>query len=121
MTSGKTNVVFDAVIPNVKQWSAEIPNLYELIITLKNGDKVVEVIRQEVGFRTSEIKNGNLLINGKYVYLKGANIHEHNDTTGHVQDKETMLRDIKINESQQPECGAYIALSRTGIVVRTLQ
>ena len=96
ITAGKTSVVFEANIPNVKQWSAEIPNLYELIITLKNGENVVEVIRQDVGFRTSEIKNGNLLINGKYVYLKGANIHEHNDTTGHVQDLQTMLNDIKI-------------------------
>ncbi len=95
LTAGKTNVVFDAAIPNVKQWSAEIPNLYELIITLKNGENVVEVIKQDVGFRTSEIKNGNLLVNGKYVYLKGANIHEHNDKTGHYQDKETMLLDIK--------------------------
>ena len=61
ITAGKTSVVFEANIPNVKQWSAEIPNLYELIITLKNGENVVEVIRQDVGFRTSEIKNGNLL------------------------------------------------------------
>jgi beta-galactosidase len=96
LTAGKTNVVFDANIPNVKQWSAEIPNLYELIITLRNGDNIVEVIRQDLGFRTSEIKNGNLLINGKYVYLKGVNIHEHNDKTGHYQDKETMLLDIKL-------------------------
>jgi beta-galactosidase len=96
LTAGKTNVLFEAVLPNVKQWSAEIPNLYELIITVKNGENVVEVIRQDVGFRTSEIKNGNLLVNGKYVYLKGANIHEHNDTTGHVQNMQTMLNDIKI-------------------------
>ncbi|HPE78191.1 MAG TPA: glycoside hydrolase family 2 TIM barrel-domain containing protein, partial [Draconibacterium sp.] len=95
LTAGKTNVVFDASIPNVKQWSAEVPDLYELIITLKNSGNVVEVIKQDVGFRTSEIKNGNLLINGKYVYLKGANIHEHNDKTGHYQDMETMLLDIK--------------------------
>lgn len=95
LTAGKTSVLFETTVPNVKQWSAEIPNLYELIITLKNGDQVVEVIKQDVGFRTSEIKNGNLLINGKYVYLKGANIHEHNDKTGHYQELETMLLDIK--------------------------
>lgn len=95
LTSGKTSVVFEAEIPEVKQWSAEIPNLYELIVTLKNGNETVEVIRQDVGFRTSEIKDGNLLINGKYVYLKGANLHEHHPVTGHVVDKETMLLDIK--------------------------
>ncbi|MEZ5105603.1 MAG: glycoside hydrolase family 2 TIM barrel-domain containing protein [Draconibacterium sp.] len=95
LTTGKTNVLFETQIPNVKQWSAEIPNLYEFVITLKNQDNIVEVVRQEVGFRTVEIKNANLLINGKYVYLKGVDLHEHNDKTGHVQDKETMLLDIK--------------------------
>jgi beta-galactosidase len=89
-------VHFEKQIPNVKKWSAEMPNLYELIITLKNAEGVVEVIKQDVGFRTIEIKNANLLINGQYIYLKGANLHEHNDKTGHVQDKFTMLEDIKI-------------------------
>ncbi len=95
LNTGKTSVLFEADVPDVKQWSAEIPNLYELLITLKNNGETVEVVRQEIGFRTSEIKNSNLLINGKYVYLKGVNLHEHNDKTGHVQDKKTMLLDIK--------------------------
>ncbi|NCB07838.1 MAG: DUF4981 domain-containing protein, partial [Bacteroidia bacterium] len=92
----ENQVHFEKQIPNVKKWSAEMPNLYELIITLRNAKGVVEVIKQDVGFRTIEIKNANLLINGQYVYLKGANLHEHNDKTGHVQDKFTMLEDIKI-------------------------
>lgn len=91
---GKQNLPFQAQLPDVKKWSAEYPNLYELILTLKNENKIVEVIRQDVGFRTVEIKNANLLINGQYVYLKGANLHEHHDVTGHVVDKETMLKDI---------------------------
>ncbi|MDX1283613.1 MAG: glycoside hydrolase family 2 TIM barrel-domain containing protein, partial [Draconibacterium sp.] len=94
-TTQENSVQFNAEIPNVKIWSAEIPNLYELIITLKNGDEIVEVIKQDVGFRTVEIKNANLLVNGKYVYMKGANLHEHHDVKGHVVDKETMLKDIK--------------------------
>jgi len=92
---GITKVSFNGNVTNAKQWSAEIPNLYELIITLKNGGNVVEVLRQDVGFRTVEIKDGVLLINGKYVYLKGANLHEHHDVKGHVVDEETMLKDIK--------------------------
>lgn len=95
LTLGKTSVVFDALIPQVKQWSAEIPNLYELIITVKNEGEIIEVIKQDVGFRSIEIKNATLLLNGKYVYMKGADLHEHNDKTGHVQNKETMLLDIK--------------------------
>ena len=94
-TTSGSSVAFDAEIENVKQWSAEIPNLYELMITLRNKKGIVEVIRQEVGFRRVEIKDGHLLVNGQYVYMKGVNLHEHNDKTGHVQDKATMLLDIK--------------------------
>ncbi len=99
VNTGKQNILFQEQLPDVKRWSAEYPNLYELIITLKNGDEVVEVIRQEVGFRTVEIKDGILLINGQYVYLKGSNLHEHHDVTGHYVDKETMLKDIYIMKS----------------------
>ncbi|MBT6004627.1 MAG: beta-galactosidase, partial [Prolixibacteraceae bacterium] len=95
LNTGKGNVQFTAKIQEIKKWSAEIPNLYELIITLKNQNEIVEVIKQDVGFRTVEIKNANLLVNGKYVYMKGANLHEHHDINGHVVDKETMLLDIK--------------------------
>ncbi len=74
----------------------ETPNLYELLITLKNKKGVIEVIRQEVGFKTVEIKKGNLLVNGKYVYLKGTNMHEHDQKTGKVVSKELMLTDLKL-------------------------
>jgi beta-galactosidase len=96
VNTGKQNVHFAARFPEVKQWSAEYPNLYELVITLKNENNIVEVIRQDVGFRTVEVKDANLLVNGKYVYLKGANLHEHHDVTGHIVDKETMLKDIYV-------------------------
>eukprot|EP01029_Cantina_marsupialis_P000072 TRINITY_DN100899_c0_g1_i1.p1 TRINITY_DN100899_c0_g1~~TRINITY_DN100899_c0_g1_i1.p1 ORF type:complete len:1069 (+),score=118.84 TRINITY_DN100899_c0_g1_i1:563-3769(+) len=96
LTSGKSNVSFESQIPNVKAWSAEIPNLYELILTLTNKNGETEVIRQEVGFRTVEIKDSKLLVNGKYVNLKGVNLHEHHDVNGHVVDKETMLKDVKL-------------------------
>ncbi|NQU52847.1 MAG: DUF4981 domain-containing protein, partial [Bacteroidetes bacterium] len=89
------SVKLEAEIANVKKWSAEIPNLYELIITLKNESGIVEVIKQDVGFRTVEIIDATLRVNGEYIYMKGANLHEHNHITGHVQDKETMLKDIK--------------------------
>jgi beta-galactosidase len=93
--TSESTIHFNAEIPNVEQWSAEIPNLYDLQIVLKNGDDIVEVAHQDVGFRRIEIKDSKLYVNGKYVYIKGADLHEHNDKTGHVQDKETMLLDIK--------------------------
>ena len=95
LEQGKEMVSLEAVFPDVKQWTAETPNLYLLLLTLKDADdNTIEVLRQDIGFRTVEIKNNQLLVNGKSIYVKGVNLHEHNDVTGHVQDKETMLKDI---------------------------
>lgn len=78
-------------------WSAEAPNLYQVIIRLKDSrGRVVEVITQRVGFRKIEIKNGQLLVNGQAVLIKGINRHETDPVTGHVISKENMLRDVRL-------------------------
>jgi beta-galactosidase len=93
----KTIVSFDKEIPNVHTWSAETPYLYTLYITLKdkNGN-VLEVIPQRIGFRSIEITDRNFLINGKRVFLKGVNRHEHNATQGHTLTHEDMLKDMEM-------------------------
>jgi beta-galactosidase len=92
--------IFNREIPNVKPWSAEVPNLYNLLMVLRDKDgKTLEVIRQDVGFRNVEVKGNTLLVNGEYVYLKGVNLHEHHDVKGHVVDEETMLKDIEVMKS----------------------
>jgi beta-galactosidase len=97
VSAGKSTVQFNCQIKKVKPWTAETPNLYTLYIELQNKKgKTIEVIKQDVGFRTVEIKDGALLVNGQYVYLKGVNLHEHHDINGHVVDEATMLKDIKI-------------------------
>ncbi len=83
-------------LENVKPWSAEIPNLYNVIITLKKGDKVLEVIRQRVGFRNIEIKNAQLLVNGQPILIKGADRHELDPDGGYIVSVERMIQDIKI-------------------------
>ncbi|HEX7583425.1 MAG TPA: glycoside hydrolase family 2 TIM barrel-domain containing protein, partial [Prolixibacteraceae bacterium] len=89
------SAVLTANIPSAKPWSSENPNLYQLLITLKdNSGKTIEVLRQDVGFRTVEIKNVQLLVNGVAIYVKGVDMHEHNEITGHYQDEATMLKDI---------------------------
>lgn len=93
-------ITFSADFPGIKKWTAETPNLYELRITLKDANNnTIEVIRQDVGFRRIEIKDAKLLINGKYVYIKGANLHEHHAINGHVIDEATMLKDIQLMKS----------------------
>ena len=93
-------VTLNTTIPSAKPWSSENPNLYQLLITLKDeSGKVIEVLRQDVGFRTIEIKNAQLLVNGVAINVKGVDIHEHNDTSGHVQNEATMLKDILLMKS----------------------
>ena len=79
-----------------KPWSAETPNLYTLYITARKGDKVLEVVRQRVGFRHIEIKGGQLLINGQPILIKGADRHELDPDGGYIVPVERMIQDIKI-------------------------
>ena len=84
-------------IGKVKPWSAENPNLYQLRISLMDKKaKSIEKLISSFGFRTSEIKDGKLLINGQYVLIKGVNRHEHDPYTGHVISRESMERDIAL-------------------------
>lgn len=83
-------------IPDVKAWSAEHPHLYTLILELKDEQgKVTELTGCEVGFRTSEIKDGRFCINGVPVLVKGTNRHEHSQL-GRTVSKELMELDIKL-------------------------
>jgi beta-galactosidase len=93
----ETNLGFKSKIINPHKWTAETPNLYTLLIKLKNTEgRILEVISDKIGFRNVEIKNGNLLVNGKYIYIKGVDRHETHPLTGHVITKETMLKDIEL-------------------------
>ena len=94
-------------IPDVKTWTSEHPNLYKLLMYIKNGEKIVEMVPFNIGFRRIEIKpieqkaaNGQpyvcLFINGQPLKLKGVNIHEHNPATGHYVPEDLMRRDFEL-------------------------
>ncbi len=83
-------------ISNPLKWTAETPNLYKLLLTLKNADgKVLEVIPVNVGFRKVEIKNGDLLVNGQRILIKGVNRHEFDPDRGQVITVDSMVKDIR--------------------------
>lgn len=91
-----TQLAFAKGIKSPKLWSAEFPNLYQLVVELKDSKgNTIEATSTKVGFRTVEVKNSQLLVNGKYVTVKGVNLHEHHHKTGHLMDRATMLKDIK--------------------------
>ncbi|HEY9169486.1 MAG TPA: glycoside hydrolase family 2 TIM barrel-domain containing protein [Lutibacter sp.] len=90
--------ISEKIIETVRQWSAEIPNLYTLKISLEdeNNPKNNEYITRFVGFKRVEIKNSQVLINGKAIYIKGVNRHETDPFTGHVVSKASMEKDIQL-------------------------
>ena len=83
-------------VENAKAWSAETPYLYNLYVVAKQGNKVVEVVRQKVGFRHIEIKGGQLLVNGQPILIKGADRHELDPDGGYIVSIERMKQDLKI-------------------------
>ncbi|MBM4153687.1 MAG: DUF4981 domain-containing protein [Lentisphaerae bacterium] len=92
---GKVAIEMPVTAPAL--WSAEKPNLHLALIELRGpGGRAVEVLRQRVGFRTSEIRGGQLLVNGKPVLIKGVNRHEHHPDRGQVMDRDSMIEDIRL-------------------------
>ena len=88
---------FEARVARPRQWTAETPNLYTLLLTLADADGgVVEVESARVGFRRVEIKGGRLLVNGRRIVIKGVNRHEHDPATGHVVSEASMRHDIEM-------------------------
>ncbi|MCG8697958.1 MAG: DUF4981 domain-containing protein, partial [Bacteroidales bacterium] len=78
-------------------WTGETPNLYTLSLELKDATgNSTGIVSTKVGFRSVEIKNAQLLVNGQPVLVKGVNRHEHHMEYGHYVPKETMLEDIKL-------------------------
>ena len=91
-----TDVIFNKKIPEVNKWSCESPYLYTLVATISESNgEVVESTSTRVGFRKVEIKDSQLMINGKPLEVHGVNLHEHHQTAGHVVDRETMMADIR--------------------------
>lgn len=91
---GKAQLSLD--VENPAKWSAEEPNLYKVIVAVSDGKQTTEAYAQRVGFRSSEIKNAQLLVNGQPILIKGANRHEVDPLKGFVMSRERMIEDIKL-------------------------
>ena len=81
----------DARVEAPLLWTAETPNLYTLILSVPG-----QVIATKIGFRTVEVRDGLLRVNGVPVTLKGVNRHEHDPDTGRVVTEASMLQDIRL-------------------------
>ncbi|WP_337098308.1 glycoside hydrolase family 2 TIM barrel-domain containing protein [Paenibacillus sp. YIM B09110] len=86
-----------ASLSNPLKWSAEQPNLYTLLLCLKNEvGELLEAVSCKVGFRSFELKDGLMVINGKRIMFKGVNRHEFNCDTGRSITEADMRKDIEL-------------------------
>ena len=84
-------------VQSPRKWTAETPNLYTLLVSLLDaGGRIIEVLPFEIGFREVEIKDGQLLVNGRHVLIRGVNRHEHDPDRGHAITVASMERDAQL-------------------------
>ncbi|MDG1729158.1 MAG: glycoside hydrolase family 2 TIM barrel-domain containing protein [Algibacter sp.] len=103
--SGSNTINFAKTIPNVKSWNAEQPNLYTLLISANNESTAIKV-----GFRNVKIENSQFLVNGQPVLIKGVNLHDHDETTGHVVTEALTIKDMELmkqNNINAIRCSHY--------------
>jgi beta-galactosidase len=94
---GESAAAITTDISQPLKWTAETPNLYKLLLTLKDsGGKVLEVIPVNVGFRKVEIKDGDLLVNGQRILIKGVNRHEIDPDRGQAITVDGMIKDLQV-------------------------
>lgn len=91
----KEECEFTLPVADLKLWSAEHPNLYQMLIYVYDADgQLTEVIPQKVGFRKFEIKDSLMLLNGKRIVFKGVNRHEFSSKSGRVVSREELVQDL---------------------------
>ncbi|RMA78832.1 glycoside hydrolase family 2 TIM barrel-domain containing protein [Umboniibacter marinipuniceus] len=95
-SDSEQTINWQLTLADIEAWSAERPKLYQLDLTLLADDQAIEYVSNRIGFRSSELRNGQFLINGQPVLFKGVNRHEHDPVTGHVVSRESMELDARL-------------------------
>lgn len=93
---GATQGFFTVEIERPLQWSAEAPNLYTLVLTLRRGERVLSCKSIRIGFKRVEIQGEQLLINGKAVLLKGVNRHDFDPDHGWAVPRARYEQDLRL-------------------------
>ncbi|MGF1696809.1 beta-galactosidase [Vibrio lamellibrachiae] len=100
---GWNNKVIHAIdVANPNKWSAESPYLYRVVVSLVDSSleneeqQLIECEAYSIGFRSVEITDGLLKVNGKAVLIRGANRHEHHPELGHAVSYESMVEDVRM-------------------------
>lgn len=97
------NSAFEITATNIKYWSPENPQLYEVFIKTNS-----QTIKDNIGFRNIETVGPDILLNGKSIFLKGISIHEENATGGRGSSEADALR--LLNWAKELGCN-YVRLA----------
>lgn len=115
----RENFIAEIAVTEPQKWESEHPNLYTLIVHLKNNKRTLESIRQKIGFRQIEIRGNQLYVNGKSVKLRGINRHEVHPVLGRSLNMELWKKDAElfrnanmnyIRTSHYPPAREFIAM-----------
>lgn len=95
---GSQVLAFSADVGDPRLWSAEDPNLYTVVLTLRSpaDPDPLEAVSSRIGFRQVEVLEQAILINGRAVKFNGVNRHEHELTRGRAVSRESMVRDLEL-------------------------
>ena len=94
---GEKTVTLSGMVPGVRPWTAETPDLYMLLVELYDArGAVIQSTYSRIGFRTVGIKDGQVTINGRPITIRGVNRHEHDPETFHVVSRESMEHDVRL-------------------------
>lgn len=94
--NGMTTVNMSVDVVEPKKWSAETPNLYDLVIILRKGEEVLSVKSIKMGFKKVEIVGEKILFNGKPLMIKGVNRHDFDPDHGWAVPTERYYQDLEI-------------------------
>jgi len=96
-SDGRRSVSIETDIEDPAKWTAETPTLYTLLLIMRDDDGTVRsVIPERIGFRSVEVEDGQFLVNGTPVTVRGVNRHEHHPRRGQAVPFETMVRDVQL-------------------------
>ncbi len=84
-------------VRNVRRWTGETPTLYQCRFTLLDEQgQPLALTGTRLGFRKVEIKNAQLLVNGRPLEVHGVNRHEWDPLTGRAVSEASIRRDLEL-------------------------
>lgn len=102
---GDRVITLSSTFSNIKPWSHEFPDLYKLVVELKQAGKVIHAYTQNFGFRTFEVRDHDgFYLNGKRILLKGANMHSFRPESGRALSRKDMEDNFRLLKALNFNC-----------------